>query len=142
MSNQVADTGIVTKIDDNFATIIIDSTDDCKDCGIKFLCSPGADNQKSITLENTIGAKLCDKVVVSEVSNVLLKLSVLQYGVPLIGFILGIMISSQINIKFNPIELYQFICGLVGLVLGGLISYSIIKRMAKKPNKLFRIKKT
>lgn len=141
MSNQVADTGTVTDIKGGFATIIFESADDCKDCGIKFLCSPGADNQKSITLENTINAKLGDKVAVTEASNVLLKISVLQYGVPLIGFLAGIIISTQMNIKLNPIELYQFICGLIGLGLGGLISNSIIKRMAKKPGTLFKISK-
>ena len=142
MSNQVSDTGIVTDVKGGFTTIVFESVDDCKDCGIKFLCSPGADNQKSITLENIINAKLGDKVSIIEASNVLLKLSLLQYGVPLIGFLAGIIISSQINIKLNPIELYQFFCGLIGLGIAGLISNLFIKKMSKNPNKLFRIRKS
>jgi len=141
LSDQVSDTGIITKIDDNFATIIIDSTDDCKDCGIRFLCSPGSDNEKTIRLENTIEAKVGDKVLVTEASNVLLRLSFLQYGLPLLGFIIGIVISSYLNIQINPIELFQFLFGLLGLGIAGVISYLIIRGMAKKPDKLYQYKK-
>ena len=141
MSDQVSDTGSITKIYNNFATIIIDSTDDCKDCGIRFLCSPESDNQKIITLENTIDANVGDKVAISEASNILLKLSYLQYGLPLIGFVFGIIIAAQINIKLQPIELYQFLCGLLGLGLAGIVSYLIIKGMAKKPGKFFKFEK-
>jgi len=141
LSDQVSDVGIVSKIENNFATIVIDSTDDCKDCGIKFICSPGSDDQKTIKLENAISAKVGDKVAVSEASNILLKLSFLQYGSPLIGFLLGILIATQLDIILQPVELYQFLCGLLGLGLAGLISYLIIKRMAKKPGKFFRFEK-
>ena len=141
MSDQVSDTGIITKIDDNIATIIIDSTDDCKDCGIRFLCSPGSENQRSITLKNTIDAKVGDRVAITEASNILLKLSFLQYGLPLIGFLLGIIVGTQIKIQWQPVELYQFLCGLLGLGFAGLISYMIIKSMAKKPSRYFKIKK-
>ncbi|MFC1593389.1 SoxR reducing system RseC family protein [Candidatus Neomarinimicrobiota bacterium] len=141
MSDQVSDIGRITKIDDNFATIAIDSTDDCKDCGIRFLCSPGSEKEKIIRLENTIDAKVGDSVSISEASNILLKLSFLQYGLPLIGFLLGIVIGTQIPIKLQPIEFYQFLDGLFGLGLAGIISYLIIKRMAKKPGNYFKFDK-
>ena len=141
MSNQVSDTGSITKIDNDFATIIIDSTDDCKDCGIRFLCSPGSDNQKIITLENTIDAKVGERVAITEASNILLKLSFLQYGLPLIGFIIGIMIAIRFTIVLQPIEFYQFLFGLLGLGLAGIISYLIINRMAKKPGDYFKFEK-
>ena len=141
MSDQVSDTGKITKIDDNFATIAIDSTDDCKDCGIRFLCSPGSEKEKIIRFENTIDAKIGDRVAISEASNILLKLSFLQYGLPLIGFFLSIVIGTQIPIKLQPIEFYQFLCGLFGLGLAGIISYLIIKRMAKKPSNYFKFDK-
>ncbi len=139
MSDQVSDIGIVTNIDGNYATITIDTDDSCKTCGIRFLCSPGSDKDKIITLENTIDAKIGDRVTVSEASNILLKLSFLQYGLPLIGFLLGIIIATQFTINLQPIELYQFLCGVLGLGIAGIISYLIIKRMAKKPGKFFRI---
>jgi len=141
LSNQVSDTGRITKIDNNFATIAIDATDDCKDCGLRFLCSPGSVKEKIIRLENTIDAKVGDRVSISEASNILLKLSFLQYGLPLIGFLLGIVIGTQIPIKLQPIEFYQFLCGLFGLGLAGIISYLIIKRMAKKPGNYFKFDK-
>lgn len=139
MSDQISDIGIISNINSSFATVIIETEDSCKTCGIRFLCSPGSDKQKTITLENTIGVKVGDRVTVSEASNILLKLSLLQYGLPLIGFLLGIIIATILNIQWHPVELYQFICGLLGLGVAGLISYSIIKQMAKTPEKLFRI---
>ncbi len=141
MSNSVSDTGIITELEGNIATITFDITDNCKDCGIRFLCAPGSDEQKTIKLENTIGAKIGDEVIVSEASNVLLTLSFLQYGLPLIGFLIGIIISTFLNIIWHPIELFQFLIGIVGLGIAGLISYLIVKRIAKKPDKLYNITK-
>ena len=141
MSDQVSDTGIIIRINGNYVTITIETTDSCKDCGIRFLCSPGSDKEKTITLENTIDAKVGDRVAISETSNILLKLSFLQYGLPLIGFLLGIIIATQFNINLRPVEFYQFLCGLIGLGIAGLISYMIIKWMAKKPGKFFTFKK-
>lgn len=141
MSDQVSDTGIVTNINGNYATITIDTDDSCKTCGIRFLCSPGSDKDKIITLENTIDAKVGDRVAISEASNILLKLSFLQYGLPLIGFLLGIIIAIQFTINLQPVELYQFLCGLLGLGLAGVISYMIIKGMAKKPGKYLKFEK-
>lgn len=92
-------------------------------------------------MENTIDAKVGDRIAISETSNILLKLSFLQYSSPLIGFILGIIITTQFNINLQPVEFYQFLCGLLGLGLAGVISYLIIKRMAKEPNKFFSVKK-
>lgn len=141
LSDQVSDTGIISNIKGSYATITIDTDDSCKTCGIRFLCSPGSDKEKIITLENTIDAKIGDRVAVSEASNILLKLSFLQYGLPLIGFLLGIIIATQLNINLQPIEFYQFLYGLLGLGLAGVTSYLIIKEMAKNPCKFFTFKK-
>ncbi len=141
MSDQVSDIGIIAKIEGNYVTITIETTDSCKDCGIRFLCSPGSDKEKTITLGNTIDAKVGDRVSITETSNILLKLSFLQYGLPLIGFLLGIVFGTQTNVKLQPVEFYQFLFGLLGLGLAGLISYLIIKGMAKKPSKFFKFEK-
>jgi len=141
LSDQVSDTGTITKIVGDIVTISFESTDNCDGCSIRFLCSPKSYQDKIIKLKNTINAKIGEKVAVSEASNILLKLSFLQYGSPLIGFLLGIIIATQFNIYLQPIELYQFLCGLLGLGLAGLISYMIIRIMAKNPNKLYKYKK-
>ena len=141
MSNQVSDKGIITKIDGNVLNITIKTDDNCEGCGIKFLCSPKSGEDKIIKLENSVEGKVGDAVEITEASNVLLTLSILQYGLPLLGFLAGIFISYNLNINFKPIELFQFICGMIGLGIAGAISYSIIKWIAKKPDKLYRIKK-
>jgi positive regulator of sigma E activity len=141
LSNQVTDQGTITKINGNILTISIKVSDNCEGCGIKFLCSPKSGEDKVIKIENTIDGKVGDMVEVSEASNVLLILSLIQYGIPLIGFLSGIFISYNLEFGFNPIELFQFICGLIGLGIAGGISYLIFKWIAKKPDKLCNISK-
>lgn len=141
MSNQVSDKGIITKIEGDILNITIKTDDNCEGCGIKFLCSPKSGEDKIIKLENSINGKIGDTVEISEASNVLLTLSILQYGLPLLGFLAGIFISYNINIDFKPIELFQFLCGMVGLGIAGGFSYLILKRIAKKPDKLYSVKK-
>jgi len=141
LTKQVADTGVITTISGKLVTILLESTDNCKDCGIRFLCSPGSDKVKIITLENSINAEVGEKVKVSEFSNILIKLSLLQYGLPLLGFLLGIIVSTFIAIPWKPIELYQFLCGVFGFGIAGILSYLIIKRMARNPYKYFNLEK-
>ena len=141
MSNSVSDKGIITEIVGNILHISLTTDDNCEDCGIKFLCSPKSGEDKIIKLENSIDGKVGDAVEISEASNVLLTLSILQYGLPLIGFLAGIFISYNINIDFKPIELFQFIVGMIGLGIAGGISYLIIKWIAKKPDKLYSVGK-
>jgi len=139
LSNQVSDKGIITKIDGNILHITIKTDDNCEGCGIKFLCAPKAGEDKIIKLENSISGKVGDAVEISEASNVLLTLSILQYGLPLIGFLTGIFISYNMEVSFKPIELFQFIFGMIGLSVAAGISYLIVKWIAKKPDKLYRI---
>jgi positive regulator of sigma E activity len=105
------------------------------------LCSPKSGEDKIIKLENSIDCKVGDAVEISEASNVLLILSMLQYGLPLLGFLTGIFISYNINIDFKPIELFQFIVGMLGFGIAAGISYLIIKGIAKKPDKLYSVRK-
>ena len=141
MSNRVSDQGIITEVDGNILTISIKTTDNCDGCGIKFLCSPKSGEDKIIKIENTIDGKVGDTVEVSEATNVLLILSLLQYGLPLIGFLSGIFISYNLEFGFKPVELFQFICGLIGLGIAGGISYLLFKWIARKPDKLYRVRK-
>lgn len=122
--------------------ISIETDDNCEGCGIKFLCAPKAGEDKIIKLENSIDGKLGDAVEISEASNVLLTLSILQYGLPLIGFLAGIFISYNMEVAFKPVELFQFIFGMIGLSVAAGISYLIVKWIAKKPDKLYSVNKS
>ena len=141
MTDSVVDKGIITKIDGNILHISIKTDDNCEGCGIKFLCAPKAGEDKIIKLENSIDGKVGDAVEISEASNVLLTLSILQYGLSLLGFLAGIFISYNLEVAFKPIELFQFVFGMIGLGIAAGISYLIVKWIAKKPDKLYSLKK-
>ena len=50
-------------------------------------------------------------------------------------------LSVIMYVAFKPVELFQFVCGLIGLGVAGGISYLIFKWIARKPDKLYRVRK-
>ncbi|MDD5582151.1 MAG: SoxR reducing system RseC family protein [Candidatus Marinimicrobia bacterium] len=96
-----------------------------------------------IPVLNELNAKPGDLVELTETSSFLIKLSTLQYGIPGIGFIGGLLAGYFFRphtLSF-PVELYQFILGLIGLIAGGFIGYYWAKMLASKPEKFYRMEK-
>lgn len=92
----------------------------CKKCGA---CQVSEDGGMSIELENTVGAKTGDKVLVKiEPSN--LKVSVILYGLPSLLFIIGIFIGY---FSFHS-EIFAFFTGFCFLI----ISFFAVKLLLKK----------
>jgi len=85
----------------------------CFRCGIVSFCSPLS------TSENQIPNP-----------NLLIKLSIAQFGLPLLGFILGIMGAYlfHISLPYVADEVLIFCFGVVGLGLCGIISRLWLKR--------------
>ncbi len=120
------------------ARIKVEAGEACEHCGARILCAPGADNSRQIVAYNTIAAQVGDQVVVEEEDNLLLKMSVFQYGLPLVGFIGGIGLV-YLNPNFRSNEIGLFIAGLIGLALGAGLSWLGVRRMARKPGHFLMI---
>ena len=142
INNSEYEKGIVTKIFDNEVTVELNPNDACGTCGARVVCSPNSKGKRIIKAENTIDAQVGQKVNIDENSELTLKLTGLQYGLPLFGFILGLMASYFLNLKIEPvpIELIQFSCSMAGLIIFAGLSKWYIKEFAKKHFYFFSIK--
>jgi len=107
------------------ASVRVDQADLCGSCGAKILCHPEKDEFGTILVQNNLNAQVGQRVLISEKSDLLLKISILQYGIPLVGFLLGIFFVylSGLRIKTLPPELSMFIGGLLGLLSAGIFSH-------------------
>ncbi|MCK5520736.1 MAG: SoxR reducing system RseC family protein [Candidatus Marinimicrobia bacterium] len=99
----------------------------CDKCGAKILCL-GSDSKKELTLSDKI--KTNKLLEITKDDNFLLQLSFYQYGLPLLGFLTGIITCYTINPALN--EFIIFLSGLLALGLASLLSTTFISRMAKK----------
>jgi sigma-E factor negative regulatory protein RseC len=136
------ETGIVTEIHDNELTVELNPNNACESCGARVVCSPNSNGKRIIIAENTIDAAVGQKVKIDENSDITLKITSFQYGLPLLGFILGLLASYILNLRFDPlpIELIQFINAMLGLFIFAGLSKWYIKEFAKKHFYFFSIK--
>lgn len=96
-----------------------------------------------IPVENTLNAQPGDIVELSERSAFLLRLSFIQYGLPLLGFTGGILLGWRFQPSGTamPTELWQFILGLVGLSLAGILGFRRARRLAGRPDQFYRMER-
>mgnify|MGYP006279483825 CR=1 FL=1 len=115
--------GIVKSIEDDYAIIILQEHEACQHCHAKVICKPGKSGQREVKLKNTIGAQKGDKVLLESSDKEHIKLTFMQYGIPLLGFFLGLFLSYQLIDKF-PFDLSHEVGSfLSGLVLLGVASF-------------------
>ena len=133
--------GIVTAIVDNDAIVEVSVQDSCESCGARMVCVPDNNGLRRLRATNPLNAHVGNLVTISEKSNVLLTLSFFQYGVPLVGFMLGVFMFSILNPMILPLpqELIIFIGGLLGLIICAYISRFFIERLAGKSGSFFTI---
>jgi sigma-E factor negative regulatory protein RseC len=135
------DSGIITSISDGLAHIQMNVTDACEHCGAKVICKPSKEGNHTIVAENSLNAKIGDSVTVEETDNILLKLSMIQYGIPLIGFLLGLFIPYGLGLQTEiiPTEILLFISGIAGLTISTIPSRLMANNIANNQKFCFRI---
>ncbi len=145
MENNNNELGIVTNIlGKNIVLIKVDSVDksSCKHCQSRIICKPNLNEDAHyIKATNSANSKIGDKVKIIKKKDLMLKISFLQYGFPLIGFLFGMFVSYFLNWTiFNiPLELIHFIFAIVGVGFGGYIGRLYANYLSKNPEKYFEI---
>ncbi len=142
INNSEFETGIVTEIHDKEIIVELSQNDACESCGARVVCSPNSNGKRFIKAENTIDAQIGQRVKIDENSETILKITSFQYGLPLLGFVFGLLVSYILNLQFDPlpIELIQFGYAMLGLSIFAVISKWYIKEIAKKHFYFFSIK--
>ena len=135
-------TGTVTHVNGRMASVRVDQSDWCSRCGVKIWCQPEREEFGTISVQNKLDVQVGQRVLISEKSKYLLKISVLQYGIPLIGFVMGIVLvhASGLKIETLPAELCMFLGGVLGVILAGIFSNFWAKSIARKEQHYCEIK--
>lgn len=113
--------GQVIRVEGDLAKVEIERKSACRACG---LCSLIGKNIMIAEVENSIGAKVGERVRIEIPSSVILKGAFLFYILPLVALILGLVLG----VKITNLQTGGLILGLVFLVL----SFVLIWRHNKK----------
>lgn len=133
--------GVISAVDGDKLKITFVTTEACDECGLKVVCSPGHDDARVLTLDNSDNFQLGETVGVEEISNMELHLALAQFGLPMLLFLLGLF-SGYYLFPANslPKELVGFLCGLVGLALSFPLAKHFIGKIADQvPEKYLRL---
>ncbi len=124
--------GRVIKIEGNLAQAEIERKSACRACG---LCSLRGKNTMMAEVENSIGAKVGERVRIEIPSSVILKGAFLFYILPLLSLILGMVVGITITNRLGLKESSQtvgLVLGLVFLVLSFILIWCHNKKVKDK----------
>jgi positive regulator of sigma E activity len=133
--------GIIRQLDGDYALVELQMQEACERCGARVLCVPDGTGKRSIRVLNDKKAREGQWVEIGESESFLLKISAIQYGIPVIGFLIGIFLVYIVSrpVSGLPFELEMFIAGLAGLFLGGCIGRYLLNRIAHTRQTVFSI---
>ena len=136
MTISIFDHGIVKKIKGDMAFVEIGDGRNCEQCGARMICAPDSRH-------NPLNAKVGQKVVVTESHGLILKLLTIQYGLPLLGFIIGVIATYLLDLSIPGVaaELVSFLSGMVGLAVSSVVSWKWAKRASVKQHIFYEISK-
>ncbi len=141
MSEIAVESGIVIQTQGDRALVRLLENEACEECNARIFCRPGTDGVREMHVYNRVKAGVGDRVDIVEIGNILLKMSLMQFGVPLLGLMLGILCVNLLDFSvFSfPDELVMSIGGLCGLLFGGFITWIWSKQVAKTITCVFEI---
>jgi len=119
---------------------IEENTDACQGCAAHALCGKKDCAEALVILNDREDLKVGDKVEIEEKENILIKTSLLAYGIPLVFFAAGILLGGLLPELKIPHELIQFLTGCVGLVVGGILGRYFAKHLSQRIDKYFSLK--
>ncbi len=120
---------------------IADNMDACKGCAAHALCGKKDCDDAQIILNDRDDLQLNDKVVVEEAGGLLIKTSLIAYGIPMLFFAAGIFLGLLIPEIAIPKELVQFFCGIITLIIGGFVGRWIANIVSRQVDKNMIVEK-
>lgn len=116
--------GKVIELDGEFALLEMKESEACASCGAKSVCTAGKEGDRCMRIKNSLNAKIGDLVAFDTSESEQVKINLMQYGLPLIGFMAGLLgyfylLSDKLSF---PKELGAFITALILMVGFGLLT--------------------
>ncbi len=130
----IEEIGIVTKVDDISAKIIVQKRGACEGCSASGICEP---SEKGMEIEalNPIRAKVGQTVKLYIKPQAYLKGTMFVYGFPLVSFIAGAILGKNLGEKyFTAIssDIVSVILGFSALIISFLIAKNWSRKVETK----------
>ncbi|WP_073026859.1 SoxR reducing system RseC family protein [Lutispora thermophila] len=138
--------GKIIEVDNGIAKVLITRHAACGDCGA---CQVGRENLNMIlTVENTVGGNPGDKVEIELKTENFLFATLIMYGIPLLGLIIGLVggyyAAKALGYNENLSQMIAAVAGLLVISMSYMaikMKESAIKNMNKFKPVLIRIVK-
>lgn len=127
MKPSIPEVGIVTRLKEDVATIMLKGGESCKGCGqAKIGLCKAAGTNMIISVKNPIGARVGDIVTIGIDKRTKSKGYFLAFIFPLLSLIIGAFVGHIISIYFL-IPSFDVIAGFISLLLTSFFSYRKLK---------------
>lgn len=119
--------GTIREIENSRMAIVFEQGDACDSCGLKVVCSPGSLTERMLKLPKQEGLEVGQKVRIEEKMDLEFRLALIQFGLPMLAFIIGLFPGYFYPIPGLAPELSGFLvaCLWVGA------SFFLAKRLVK-----------
>ena len=128
-SEELVEEGIVIESLNGIAEVALIKSDNCEECSAKLFCKPKSDSTSILKANDPYGLRPGDEVRIAVKGNIVLKVSALLYGIPLVLFVTGLLFGMELFAASGFRELYSFFLstGLTGLYFLVLFKSAKIK---------------
>ena len=135
------ETGFIQSTDGSEVTVLFATGDACETCGLKVVCAPGKQSEGLLTLPQAGDFHPGQKVQIEELSNLELHLALIQFGLPMVAFLIGLFLGYVLPLQnILPRELSAFLFACVGLGFSFFAARRLIQRIVGIiPEKYLRI---
>lgn len=141
MTSTDHEVGVVKTVREGRTIVELQPGEVCESCSARIICRPGKSGGHEMAVLNTMNAEPGDIVELDETGNLLLILSLMQYGLPLLGLLIGIFLVYGFKLALFSIrfELLMASAGLIGLLLGGVLAYIGLGIISRRISNVFKI---
>ena len=109
------------------ATVKLIRPQACEKCKA---CQGSGKNEPFLDAENTVGAKPRDRVMVEIDDNLIAKTTFMFYGMPFLGFIIGVLLGHFFFAKIFNIS-YHEVYTLASAILASLLFYMLNRKLVR-----------
>ena len=138
MKPTIPETGRVTQIDGDFATVLLHAGSSCKGCGAGEIGLCRASGSMSLlTVRNTLDAAIGDSVRVGLPRDIRKRGFLFAFVIPFIAFLAGSFIGYRIG-SILTIPSFDVAAGFLSLIAASWYSFGKLKRLDRRHTMMMR----
>ncbi|MHB8071451.1 MAG: SoxR reducing system RseC family protein [Candidatus Cryosericum sp.] len=127
------DTGIVMSRQGDTVSVVVQSHEECASCSLAQFCVSSKNPGSTVAAAAPFDVSPGDLVEISMDDSLILKVSAIMYGVPLVAFLAGVFggygLSLLAGLRGGMAVAMPIVSGFVLLVLGVVVSRAMARRL-------------